>query len=52
MEPFPATSLSGTNVTCGEALVEVLVAVLRRLRGGLPSSRSEPSLEPPETEAS
>lgn len=45
--PFPATSLSGTNVTCGEDLADVLVGVLRRLHGGLPSSASEFSLEPP-----
>ena len=49
-ELFPGTSLSGTNVTCGEDLADVLVRVLRSLRGGLPSSGSESSLDPPGTE--
>lgn len=46
---LPETTLSGTNVTCGETLAEVLVGALRRLRGGDPSSTSESSLEPPKT---
>lgn len=46
---LPETTLSGTNVTCGETLAQVLVGALRRLRGGDPSSTSESSLEPPKT---
>ena len=44
---LPGAPLSGTKVTCGEDLAEVLVGALRRLRGGDPSSTSESSLEPP-----
>ena len=44
---LPGATLSGTKVTCGEDLAEVLVGALRRLRGGDPSSTSESSLAPP-----
>lgn len=43
---LPGATLSGTKVTCGEDLAEVLVGALRRLRGGDPSSTSESSLAP------
>ena len=46
---LPGATLSGTKVTCGEDLAEVLVGALRRLRGGDPSSTSESSLAPPKT---
>ena len=46
---FPRTSLSLTN---REARAAALAGVLRRFRGGLPSSVSEPCRDPPSEESS